>query len=137
MIRKFFTLALVSCAFAASAQISVSKPKEPPPPARVKAAPYNSAAKDTTPLNCEKYRTHPHPGMIGFCEGMETTLLQNEARRQGRPTPSRTVVKLPAMGTPAAKDLGYACIGGTAMRRLANGWEQVANGAGWQRCVEG
>lgn len=137
MIREFFTLALVSCAFATSAQISVSKPKTSPPPVRVKAAPYNSAAKDTTPLNCEKYRTRPHPGMIGFCEGMETTLLQNEARRQGRPTPSRTVVKLPAMGTPAAKDLGYACIGGTAMRRLANGWEQVANGAGWQRCVEG
>lgn len=137
MVCKFFTLALVSYAFAASAQISASKPKAPPPPARVKAAPYNSATKDTTPLNCEKYRMHPHPGMVGFCEGMETTLLQNEARRQGRPTPSQTVVKLPAMGTPAAKDLGYACIDGTAMRRLANGWEQVTSGAGWQRCVEG
>lgn len=137
MIRKFFTLALLSCAFAASAQISVSKPKASPPPAQVKTAPYNSASKDTTPLNCEKYRTHPHPGMVGFCEGMETTLLRNEARRQGRSTPSQSVVKLPAMGAAVAKDLGYACIGGTAMRRLANGGEQVTGGADWQRCIEG
>ncbi|OLH29787.1 hypothetical protein DXO27_13530, partial [Xanthomonas oryzae pv. oryzae] len=25
--------------------------------------PYNSMARDTTPFNCEQYRTHPHPGM--------------------------------------------------------------------------
>ena len=102
-----------------------------------RAAPYNSASKDTTPFNCEKYRGHPHPGMVGFCQSIETTTIQNEARRQGRPTPSQTVIKLPAMGTPAAKELGYACIGGSAMRRLTNGWEQVVSGAGWQRCVEG
>lgn len=135
MYRKYFTFALICFALPALAQISVSKPKAPPPAQRAKAAPYNSASKDTTPLGCEKYRAHPHPGMIGFCQGMENALLQSEARRQGRPTPSPTVVTLPAMGTTASKDLGYACIGGTAMRRLANGWEQVVTGAGWQRCV--
>lgn len=137
MIRKFFTLALLSCAFAASAQISVSKPKAPRPAAPLKAAAYNSTSKDTTPFNCGQYRAHPHPGMLGFCQGVESMAIQNEARRQGRPAPSQTVVKLPAMGTAAAKELGYACIGGTAMRRLANGWEQVVSGAGWQRCIEG
>ncbi|MDR6840697.1 hypothetical protein [Pseudoxanthomonas sacheonensis] len=137
MIRRFFTLALVCCAFPAFAQLLASKPKASSPPARVKAAPYNSASKDTTPLDCEKYRAHPHPGMIGFCQGMETSLLQNEARRQGRPTPSQSVIRLPTMGTPAAKELGYACIGGSAMRKLPNGWEQVATTAGWQRCIEG
>jgi hypothetical protein len=75
--------------------------------------------------------------MVGFCQSIETATIQNEARRQGRPTPSQTVIKLPAMGTAAAKDLGYACISGTAMRRLPNGWEQVISGAGWQRCIEG
>ncbi|MCM5627526.1 hypothetical protein NEH54_22140, partial [Xanthomonas hortorum pv. pelargonii] len=25
--------------------------------------PYNSMARDTTPFNCDQYRTHPHPGM--------------------------------------------------------------------------
>src|SRR5690606_18605214 len=45
---------------------------------------------------------------------------------------------LPAMGSNEARDLGYACIGGQAMRRLANGWEQVmARGGGWQRCRGG
>lgn len=112
MDRKYFTLALMFLAVPAIAQISV-------------------------PFNCDQYRGHPHPGMIGFCQGMETMTIQNEARAQGRPAPSQTVIKLPAMGTAAAKDLGYACIGGTAMRRLSNGWEQVVSGAGWQRCIEG
>lgn len=136
MVHIFFTFALVCCAFPAFAQLSVSKPKASPPPARVKAAPYNSASEDITPLDCEKYRAHPHPRMIGFCQGIETSLLQNEARRQGRPTPSQSVIRLPAIGTAAAKELGYACIGGSAMRKLPNGWEQVTTTAGWQRCIE-
>ncbi len=137
MDRKYFTLALLVATWPVFAQISVSKPEAPRPVAPVKTAQYNSASKDTTPFNCERYRGHPHPGMLGFCQGMEIITIQNEARRQGRPTPSQTVIKLPPLGTAAAKELGYACIGGTAMRRLSNGWEQVTSGMGWQRCIEG
>ncbi len=108
-----------------------------PPPAAPRQ-PYNSMARDTTPFNCEQYRRHPHPGMVGFCEGLERSTLQQEARRQGRPGPSSSVIALPPMGSAEARELGHACIGGQAMRRLANGWEQVmAREGGWQRCRGG
>lgn len=109
---------------------------KPPPPAP--RQPYNSMARDTTPFNCEQYRAHPHPGMVGFCEGLERSVLKEEARRQGRPAASPSVIALPPMGSAEARELGYACIGGQAMRRLANGWEQVmAREGGWQRCSGG
>ncbi len=112
----------------------VSAPGATPPVRQ----PHNSMARDTTPFNCEQYRGHPHPGMVGFCQGIENMTLQNEARRQGRPAPSSSVIQLPGMGSPEAKALGYACIGGQAFRRLANGWEQVAAAGGsWQRCQGG
>jgi hypothetical protein len=109
------------------------KPASPAP-----RQPYNSMARDTTPFNCEEYRGHPHPGMVGFCEGVERSVLKAEARMQGRPAPSASVINLPPMGSAEACELGYACIGGQAMRRLENGWEQVlAREGGWQRCRGG
>lgn len=100
--------------------------------------PHNSMARDTTPFNCEQYRHHPHPGMVGFCQGLENSTLHNEARRQGRPAPSASIIELPPLGSEAAKALGYACIGGQAFKRLGNGWEQVSAAAGgWQRCRDG
>jgi len=107
-------------------------------PAYRPAQPYNSMARDTTPFNCEKWRAHPHPGMVRFCENVEYMVLQNEARWQGRPGASRSVIELPALGSAEAKALGYACVGGQAFRRLDNGWEQVsAREGGWQRCKGG
>lgn len=107
-------------------------------PAYRPAQPYNSLAKDTTPFNCEQYRRHPHPGMVGYCESVEQMTLRNEARRQGRPGSSDSVVRLPGLGTPEARELGVACVNGQALRKLSNGWEQVmAAGGGWQRCTGG
>lgn len=105
------------------------------PPTR---QPYSATAKDATPLHCAQYRNHPNPGMVRYCEGLEHTLLQSEAQRQGKPAPSRSVIALPALGTPEAKELGYACVSGRALKRLSNGWEQVsATEGGWQRCEGG
>ncbi|ACD61637.1 hypothetical protein [Xanthomonas oryzae] len=61
--------------------------------------PYNSMARDTTPFNCEQYRTHPHPGMARYCQGIENMMLRNEAQRQGRPAPSDSIITLPGLGT--------------------------------------
>ncbi|KLA51904.1 hypothetical protein XEUV683_14445, partial [Xanthomonas euvesicatoria] len=56
----------------------------------------------------------------------------------GITAPSDSVITLPGLGTAEAKQLGYACVGGQAMKRLRNGWEQVAAPAGgWQRCLGG
>ena len=105
------------------------------PPVR---QPHNSMARDTTPFNCEQYRRHPHPGMASYCQGIENMALHNEARRQGRPAPSASIIELPPLGSEPAKTLGYACIGGQAFKRLDNGWEQVsADAGGWQRCRGG
>ncbi len=42
---------------------------------------------------------------------------------------------MPAYGGAEAKQLGTACMGGIAMRRLNNGWEQLRNAKGeWVRC---
>lgn len=100
-------------------------------------AAYNSMAKDTTPFNCEQYAGHPHPTMKSFCEGLEADVLSAEARRVGRPGPSKDVIALPSLGSASAKARGMACIGGQAMRKLPNGWEQMHSAAGgWQRCRE-
>ncbi|RJS02520.1 hypothetical protein XnspCFBP7698_16455 [Xanthomonas sp. CFBP 7698] len=95
-------------------------------------------ARDTTPFNCEQYRAHLHPGMVHYCQSVENMMLRNEAQRQGRPAPSDSDIALPGLGTAEAKQLGYAYVGGQAMRRLRNGWEQVSAAAGgWQRCLGG
>ncbi len=113
-----------------------------PAPKAIPGAPkaaYNSMAKSTTPFNCEQYRwpNHPDPGMKPLCDGLEANALQRESSQAGRPSPSAEVVTLPAMGTDAAKRSGMACIGGQAMRRLPNGWEQVSSrSGGWLRCRE-
>lgn len=92
-------------------------------------------ARDTTPFNCEQYRAHTHPEMVRYCKGIENMTLRNEARRQGRPAPSDSIIALPGLGTAETKQLGYACVGGQAMKRVRNGWEQVSAIAdGSQRC---
>lgn len=92
-------------------------------------------ARDTTPFNCEQYRTHPHPGMQRYCQGLENMSLRNEAHRQGRPSPSESIIELPALGSEAARVFGHACVGGQAFKKLPNGWEQLSSDqGGWQRC---
>ena len=110
---------------------------------RVHAVPqpaHNPAASDTTPLNCSRpeVRYHPHPGVSLLCKRWEDRLLQDSAKRSGRPAPSSSVVVLPALGTPDAKRTGFSCVGGQAFQRIDNGWVQVmAPGGGWQRCEGG
>lgn len=100
----------------------------------------NSAAKDTTPLNCSRpdVKYNPHPGVRLLCERWERRLLQDESKRVGRTAPSASVVALPSLGSPEAKQLGFVCIGGQAFERLSNGWSQLmAPEGGWQRCEGG
>ncbi len=140
MHRWTLLAALAATSLTAHGQTIRAQGPKPMPakPAYRPAQPYDSMAKDTTPFNCEHYRSHPHPGMVGYCEGVEHMTLRNEARRQGRPGASKSVVTLPALGSPEASQLGYACVGGQAFKRLANGWEQVsAAEGGWQRCKGG
>lgn len=138
MKRIFLLACALLLADAAAQTMRATQPKPAPRVNYQRQQPYNSMAKDTTPFNCEQYRYHPHPGMQGFCRDIENMTLQGEARMQGRPAPSTTVISLPPTGSAEAKQLGYACIGGQAMRRLANGWEQVMSRAGgWQRCTGG
>lgn len=121
----------------AAAQIhTATGPAPRPTPAAPKAA-HNAMSKTTTPFDCQQYRwpNHLHPGMKAYCDRLEARVLQDEARRAGRPGPSDDVISLPALGSDAAIRSGRACVGGQAMRKLPNGWEQVsAPSGGWQRC---
>ncbi|WP_032114280.1 hypothetical protein [Candidatus Paracaedibacter symbiosus] len=139
--RKWIILAFLAIASApAAAQtIKAQGPRgKTVQPTYRPAQPFNSTARDTTPFNCEQYRRHPHPAMVGFCEDMERHTLQHEARMQGRPGASSSVVDLPPLGSPDAKQRGMACIAGQAFRRIDNGWEQIhARDGGWQRCRGG
>ncbi|WMJ69207.1 hypothetical protein [Stenotrophomonas sp. 24(2023)] len=132
-------LLLVFAMTAGAQQIhSATGPAARPLPAPPKPA-HNSMARSTTPFNCAQYRwpNHPHPGFKSFCDGMEANALQGEAQRAGRPGPSTEVATLPPLGSAEAKQKGVACVGGQAMRRLANGWEQVSSpSGGWLRCRE-
>lgn len=122
---------------AAAAQIhTATGPAPRPTPAAAKPA-HNSMAKTTTPFNCDQYRwpNHPHPAVKTYCDRIEARTLQDEARRAGRPGPSDEVISLPALGSDEAARSGRACVGGQAMRKLSNGWEQVSSPTGgWQRC---
>jgi len=107
---------------------------------RVGTAPkahFNSTAKDTTPFQCEALRDHIYPGMKSLCNQIESDHIRSEARRAGRPGPSLTVIDLPPLGSAEGKRLGIVCIGGQAMRKIPNGWEQVWGVDGWQRCRGG
>lgn len=84
------------------------------------------------PLKCQQ---HSDPRFRLYCADVERSLIQAEARRQGIPTPSSEIARMPAYNSDKARQLGVACMGGTAMRRLNNGWEQLRNEKGeWIRC---
>ena len=114
-------------------------PQSPKAVPTVRAPAHNSMSKTTTPFNCEQYRwpKHPRAEMKAFCDQTESSTLQAEARRAGRPGPSDDVVRLQSLGSPEAKKTGLACVGGQAMRKIENGWQQLSSkGGGWQRCRE-
>jgi hypothetical protein len=79
-------------------------------------------------------RTSSH--IRDFCEAIDYDLGAGySARAFGTPRPSREVVPLPAHGTSEARKYGVACVGQLAMRRLANGWEQLRDRDGnYLRC---
>lgn len=99
-----------------------------------------ASANDTTPFQCErltvaKTRSWAAPILRDFCEKQEASNGQTMAKLLGKPRPSTQVYLLPSYGSAEAKRTGLACVGGTAMRRLANGWEQLRDRQhNWVRC---
>jgi len=99
-----------------------------------------ASANDTTPFQCErltiaKTRSWVAPILRDFCEQQEASNGQTMAKLLGKPRPSSQVYLLPSYGSPEAKRTGLACVGGTAMRRLTNGWEQLRDRQqNWVRC---
>lgn len=102
--------------------------------------PAGAQQRDTTPFNCERIKGnalnawHVEP-MRQMCRDLEANQLRSTAKMKGAPRPSASVVKMPGYGTEAGKAIGLVCMGGQAMRRLPNGWEQLRDATGnWQRC---
>lgn len=133
-IRSGLFLALLLLSASAHAQQLRSATGAQPVPRYTPPAPkVNNLGAE--PLNCQR---HLDPRIRLYCADIERSLIQGEARRQGTPVPSSEIVRMPAYGSAAAKQLGAACMGGAAMRRLSNGWEQLRNFKGeWVRCREG
>lgn len=128
--RVIIAMALLCAGSASAQQVHTasgleSQPKHQPR----RKQPYNPGA---TPMRCDQ---SPDPRLQLLCNDIERAHVQGTAKRQGLPVPSTDVVALPAMGSANAKALGAACVGGTAMRRLSNGWEQLRDNQGhWLRC---
>ena len=124
-------VALLLLAQGASAQQLRSALGPQPAPRHTPAGP-KASNLGAEPLKCQQ---HTDPRIRLYCAELERSLVQSEAHRQGLPTPSSEIVGLPSYGSTEAKQLGAACMGGTAMRRLSNGWEQLRNAKGeWLRC---
>lgn len=128
-----FGLILVGVVLALPAQAQQIRSATGPQPASKynpgTAKAHNPGAK---PMKCDQF---VDPRMRLICSDVEKAYIQGEARRQGLPTPSAELVRLPAYGSAESKRLGAACMGGTAMRRLSNGWGQLRNAKGeWLRC---
>jgi len=130
-------LLVLAIAVPSLAQTRAAQGKGAPRVGPAPKAHYNSTAKDTTPFQCEVLRGHIYPGMKALCDQIESDHIQSEARRAGRPGPSSGVIDLPPLGSAEGKRLGVVCIGGQAMRKIPNGWEQVWGRDGWQRCRGG
>lgn len=136
--RTVVLLIALMCAAANAQSVRTATGKPEPRIVSTPRAGYNSTAKDTTPFNCDNYRRHPHPTFFSYCQAIEASTIQSEARRIGRPGASTEIVDLPSLGSSEAKRIGFACIGGQAMKRLTNGWEQVSSPhGGWLRCRGG
>lgn len=99
-------------------------------------------ADDTTPFQCErltiaKTKSWVAPILRDFCEKQEAHHGQAIAKILGKPRPSAKVYLLPGYGSAEAKRTGLACVGGTAMRKLPNGWEQLRDQQhNWVRCSD-
>ena len=99
-----------------------------------------ASAQDTTPYNCEQFTvaktgTWIAPIVRDLCESQEARNGQAFARIAGKPRPSIAVYALPQYGSAEAKRSGIACVGGTAMQRVDNGWVQlVDHDHNWLRC---
>lgn len=137
-VRLLTVLAAAFIAFSASSQTRTATGGGVPRVPQPKPAEYNPLSTSTTPFNCRQYRDQALPiDMQEYCQGIENAYIQSEARRVGRPAPSASIARLPALGSAEAKRIGYACVGGTALKRINNGWSQVAAAdGGWQRCIE-
>lgn len=94
--------------FQAYAQMHVYRPPSRP----IDTRPYHRPASQV-PKECED--TRGNPWLAAVCSWVN----------RGRPQASGAWLDIPAYGSPEAKRTGYACMGGLAMRRLANGWEQL------------
>lgn len=133
-IRSGLVLALLASATPMLHAQQIRSATGPQPLPRYTPASPKASNLGAEPLKCQQ---HVDPRIRLYCAEIERSLIQGEARRQGIPTPSSEIVRMPAYGTPEAKQLGAACMGGTAMRRLSNGWEQLRNAKGeWLRCRE-
>ena len=99
-----------------------------------------ASAQDTTPYNCEQFTVAKTGSWIApiardLCETQEARNGQAFARIAGKPRPSTAVYELPGYGSAEAKRSGIACIGGTAMQRVKNGWVQLVDlDHDWLRC---
>lgn len=130
-IRSGLTLAVLLTASPLHAQQIRSAIGPQPLPRHTAPAP-KANNLGAEPLKCQQ---HIDPRIRLYCAEIERSLIQSEAHRQGIPTPSTEIVRMPPYGSTEAKELGAACMGGTAMRRLSNGWEQLRNAKGhWLRC---
>ena len=129
MRRIALVLGLVTV-LSAQAQIHTTKQKYPSAPEPRAPAGYSPKQMDCKAI------TQKDPHMRSFCEAIDYDFgVGYSARAFGTPRPSREVIPLPAHGTPKAAEYGVACMGQLAMRRLANGWEQLRDIEGnYLRC---
>lgn len=116
--RHVFLL-LVIVALPSTAQVHVSQSR-----GENRRAGYHQPAQ---PTSKECVDGNQNPWVAALCSSMT----------RGTPRASNEVVRLPAYGSDASKESGTACIGGLAMRRLPNGWEQVRDSqSNYVPCVD-
>jgi hypothetical protein len=121
--RQGLVLLAALVSFSAAAQIHTTRTRSG---AEIAPTPGYHRSPGATPKEC--LQPHLDPWLGALCATIT----------RGRPQASNEVLTLPAHGTSAAKQSGVACMGGLAMRRLPNGWEQIRDSnANYLRCVEG
>lgn len=76
-------------------------------------------------LDCRKLVSSWEPWMQIYCNNLDYDLQRGMSSHMGRPTPSRTVIEVPALGTPEAKASGVSCSEGRVIAKVGNGWVQA------------
>lgn len=120
MYRGFLCIVVLACSWTASAQ----QVRQASGRGIQRVDPQRNVAP-IPKLDCRKLVSSWEPWMQVYCNNVDYDMQRGLSAQMGRPLPSRSVIEVPALGTPEAKASGVSCSEGRVIAKVGNGWVQA------------